>query len=88
MNYSNEGLQAIRLKDQRISFLSIFSSLCHRDKAKETPHMQLFKDAIEINEALYLKYGFPELPKNVPTSLPFSTLIDYGKNAGTKDIPF
>ena len=63
MTYSNEDIQGFHEKDKRISWLSIFSSLCSQTGNEPK---QLAEVAYVLNDALYQKYPFPT--DNVPVA--------------------
>ena len=63
--YSKADIDNFRGKDMRISFLSILSSLCTREKGEEIFTDKVVEKAFEINEKLYQKYPYVE---NTPTS--------------------
>ena len=59
--YNSQGLEALRSKDRRISFLSIFSTLFLNAKSRGDDDIDgAVIKAIEINDKLYKKYPFPE----------------------------
>ena len=65
-SYSAQGLEASQRKDQRISFLSLFSSLSQLpekyldDLMKKHEAKDVFDLALKLNIQLYVEYQFPD----------------------------
>ena len=64
-NYSSKDIETFNRKDQRISWLSIFSSLCTFFKADDSNPGILDEGGIKeiadkLNDELYAKYPFVE----------------------------
>lgn len=65
-NYNSQGLEALRSKDRRISFLSIFSTLFLNAKSRDEEDIKgAVETAFGINDRLYKEYPFPE-PEDSP----------------------
>lgn len=76
MTYSNNnGLKAIRSRDQRISFLSIFSTLASKFEGQQVD--QAVEKAFEINKKLYEMYPFVETERE-----------RLEKTTSNKEVPF
>ena len=61
MSYSAKEIEAFNMKDKRIAFLSIFSSLCELKDKFDNDILQ--ENAFEITEALFSHYPFPSEDK-------------------------
>jgi hypothetical protein len=64
-NYSKEEIEVFQTKDKRISWLSIFSSLCNHNQGGGDLKAMV-ESAFSINNELYAKYPFPEAKSNNP----------------------
>lgn len=60
MTYSPQQIRGFQGKDKRISFLSIFSSLCNLHKGTETKPDFIQYEAFKITQEVFKKYPFPE----------------------------
>jgi len=80
----NKGLEFTQAKDQRIAWLSIFSSLC-RLKREITDPEEIIKEADSIVKELYRKYPFPE---EDDMSRPVSKSAPRPLKLKQKDVPF
>jgi len=76
MNYQ-QNQNAMSMKDHRISWLSIFSSLCnlYQNKADGKHHEVLAKIAFDLNTQLQTKY-------------PDNGNVETGYSVGDKKTPF
>lgn len=93
--YSDKEINEFRRKDMRISWLSIFSSLCGMFQGQsitDEKYSELVKTiaskANEVNKGLYEKYPFEE--KTV-TRIPDAVLeseMNFLKEIQNKDLPF
>ncbi len=85
MYYTQEEKQTFRVKDKRISWLSIFSSLCQKNPQRDVKEIE--NEAYRLNEELYKKYPYPIMDVSEPKK-PIQKSAKRPPELELKDVPF